>query len=197
MKTAASSLINMLLFVTLALSASLISKPLSPTLFASLIANDTIPSSHDIAFFNLTTLVQLDYHVPGTTLVLHFVLSLRDPIDRLALGRTILTAQQPLHRLPTHRLNAYLAPEDDPYEVDDRRSGKCMIGMKSAKKGSEGDERLTYKRVLDTFQGVYGALYMGRRCYSGIFQVDDGVEIVGTGKVVVGNVPVLRDVEEA
>lgn len=63
-----------------------------------------------------------------------------------------------------------------------------MIGMKSTKKYMTGDERLRYGRVLDTFQGLFDVLYLARRCYVGIFQIEDGGEVVGTGKVLVGNV---------
>lgn len=63
-----------------------------------------------------------------------------------------------------------------------------MIGMKSTKQYTTGDERLKYSRVLITFDGLFNVLYLARNCYSGIFQIEDRAEIVGTGKVLVGNV---------
>ncbi|KAI4094555.1 MAG: hypothetical protein L6R37_007220 [Teloschistes peruensis] len=191
MKKPILSLLSVLSLVSLSLSSSLISGPLHRSPFESLIANGSITSLDDIAKFHLSdlnTVENINYQVPNTAILLRFALHPGSPIDRAALGRTILTAQRSLRQYIQDNGDAYLDDADDPYEVDDRRTGKCMIGMKSTKKYMTGDERLRYGRVLDTFQGLFDVLYLARRCYVGIFQIEDGGEVVGTGKVLVGNV---------
>ncbi|KAL8627792.1 hypothetical protein Q9189_006510 [Teloschistes chrysophthalmus] len=211
MKTPILPLLSAIIFVSFSLSSSLISRPFPRTPFELLVANGSITTleyatAHHLAktqqqssdtshsdipkhhLPSLSTIEAIDYPVPNTAILLRLALSPSNPIDRPALGRTILTAQRSLRRHILDNGDDYLDDSDDPYEVDDRRTGKCMIGMKSAKKHTTGDERLRYGRVLDTFQGLWEVLYLGRRCWVGIFQVEDGGEVVGTGKVLVGNV---------
>ena len=88
--------------------------------------------------------------------------------------------------------NRWLDVDDDPYQVDDRRTGKCMIGMKSIHVGATNGERLTYQGVLDVMQGLWDVLYLGRNDYSAIYQIKNGTLEVGNGKIEVGNVPFSR-----
>ncbi|KAL9586627.1 MAG: hypothetical protein Q9212_000762 [Teloschistes hypoglaucus] len=185
------SLLSLLLLVSHTLSSSIITRPSHRSQFESLVANGSLTTLGDIPKFHLpslSTLEHIDYSVPNTPIYLRLVLHPGSPIDRASLGRTILTAQRSLRKYILDNGDAYLDDSDDPYEVDDRRTGKCMIGMKSAKKYTMGDERLKYGRVLHALQGLWEVLYLGRKCYAGIFQIEDAGEVVGTGKVLVGNV---------
>ncbi|KAL8687380.1 MAG: hypothetical protein Q9224_005170 [Gallowayella concinna] len=110
------------------------------------------------------------------------------------MGRTILKEKQTLSaRLEAHG-NAWLAPPDDPYEIDDRRSGLCMIGMKSVHVGGAGDDgsvaRLTYRGVHDVLQALWDVMYFQRRSYEAKFAISNGSVLVGNGNMKVGNVPV-------
>ncbi|KAL9605980.1 MAG: hypothetical protein Q9179_000825 [Wetmoreana sp. 5 TL-2023] len=139
---------------------------------------------------------KLDYHVPGSTIILRIILETNMAIERAALGRTILRAQQTLRQHLQQYGNSWLPSELDPYEVDDKRSGKCMIGMQSKKKTGTGEESLTYQGVYDVFQGLYDALYFRRKSYAAIYQIHNGTTTVGTGKLVGGNIPHLMTSEE-
>ncbi|KAL8953849.1 MAG: hypothetical protein Q9222_000295 [Ikaeria aurantiellina] len=119
------------------------------------------------------------YSVPGTTISMVIVLAMHTPIERAAMGRTIFRAQQELRRMLENEGNRWLDVADDPYQVDDRRTGKCMIGMKSVHVGGEDGDRLTYRTVLDTFQGLWDVLYLGRNEYTGIYQIKNGSVEVG------------------
>ncbi|KAL8708911.1 MAG: hypothetical protein Q9220_006243 [cf. Caloplaca sp. 1 TL-2023] len=128
------------------------------------------------------------YGVPGTTISLIIVITMHTPIERAALGRTILRSQQELRRMLTKERDRWLDVADDPYQVDDKRTGKCIIGMKSVNVGGKDGERLTYQTVLDTFQGLFDVLYLGENEYTSIFQIKNGTVEVGHGKITVGNV---------
>ncbi|KAL8857719.1 MAG: hypothetical protein Q9178_005754 [Gyalolechia marmorata] len=129
-----------------------------------------------------------EYRVPNSQISIELVLSTEHPVDRQALGRTIFTAQQGLRLHLSRYGNSWLALDDDPYEVDDRRSGKCMIEMKSAHIGSTYGKRLTYRGVLDVLGALWEVLYMQRRSYEAIYQIINGTLQVGTGRVAVGKV---------
>ncbi|KAL8911778.1 MAG: hypothetical protein Q9171_003111 [Xanthocarpia ochracea] len=146
------------------------------------------PPLSDPALIPLGDRQLYNYRVPNTQTSIELVLSTEHPIERLALGRTIFTAQQGLRLHLSKYGNSWLDPEDDPYEVDDRRNGKCMIGMKSVHIGGSDGKRLTYRGVLDVLEALWQVLYIGRRCYEAVYQVNNGTVQVGTGKVVVGNV---------
>lgn len=53
------------------------------------------------------------------------------------MGRTILLEQQTLRKRLEKSGNAWLSIEDNPYEFDDRKTGQCMIGMKSYHVGED------------------------------------------------------------
>ncbi|KAL8724011.1 MAG: hypothetical protein Q9181_007030 [Wetmoreana brouardii] len=150
----------------------------------------------EIRSSTLHAVEHIDYVVPGTTILIDILLDTYVPIERAALGRTILRAQLTLRQHLQQHGNSWLPRDSDPYEVDDKRSGKCMIGMQSAKKSRTGEDRLTYQCVYDVFQGLYDSLYFKRKSYTGIYQIQNGTKTVGTGKVMVGNVPYLRMSEE-
>ncbi|KAI4220162.1 MAG: hypothetical protein L6R36_007814 [Xanthoria steineri] len=128
------------------------------------------------------------YHVPNTPITLILVIVHRSPIERPALFRTIFTSQQTLRRQLSQESNRWLDADDDPYQVDDKRSGKCMIGMKSVHVGGNDGERLTYRDVLDVMQGLWDVLYLGRNGYNTVYQIKNGSVVVGHGKIIVGNV---------
>ncbi|KAL9040009.1 MAG: hypothetical protein Q9180_002185, partial [Flavoplaca navasiana] len=127
------------------------------------------------------------YHVPDSPISLLLIVHELHPIERPALFRTIFNAQQALRRQLSKEGDRWLDPDDDPYQVDDKRTGKCMIGMKSIHPGSKDGERLTYKGVLDVMQGLWDVLYLGRNGYNTIYQVKNGSLVVANGKIVVGN----------
>lgn len=112
------------------------------------------------------------------------------PIHRSAMGRTILSTKQSLQQRLETSGNNWLDSKDDPYEVDDKRSGLCMIGMKSLPAGGDDRTRLTYQCVFDVLQALWDVLYFKRRSYEAAFEIHNGTNRVGTGKVVVGNVPI-------
>ncbi|KAI4281398.1 MAG: hypothetical protein L6R38_003732 [Xanthoria sp. 2 TBL-2021] len=128
------------------------------------------------------------YHVPNTPISLILIRVHQHPIERAALFRTIFNTQQALRRQLSIEGNRWLDVDDDPYQVDDKRSGKCMIGMKSVHPGGNDRERLTYKDVLDVMQGLWDVLYLGRNGYNTIYQINNGTVLVGHGKIIVGNV---------
>ncbi|KAL8991678.1 MAG: hypothetical protein Q9169_007752, partial [Polycauliona sp. 2 TL-2023] len=130
------------------------------------------------------------YHVPDTTITLVLVLFRRSPIERPALFRTIFKAQQDLRRQLANpeEGDRWLDMDDDPYQVDDRRSGKCMIGMSSIHPGADDGLRLTYKGVLDVMQGLWDVMYLGRHEYNAIYEIKNRTVVVGHGKIIVGNV---------
>ncbi|KAL8991089.1 MAG: hypothetical protein Q9169_007951, partial [Polycauliona sp. 2 TL-2023] len=121
------------------------------------------------------------YHVPDTTITLVLVLFRRSPIERSALFRTIFKGQQDLRRqlADTKEGNRWLDIDDDPYQLDDRRSGKCMIGMSSIHPGAHDGLRLTYKGVLDVMQGLWDVMYLGRHEYNAIYEIRNGSVVVG------------------
>ncbi|KAL8850403.1 MAG: hypothetical protein Q9221_004635 [Calogaya cf. arnoldii] len=128
------------------------------------------------------------YHIPNTPISLVLIQQPHRPIERPALFRTIFNAQQALRRQLSKEGNRWLDIDDDPYQVDDKRTGKCMIGMMSVRRGSDTGERLTYRDVLDVMQGLWDVLYLGRNGYNTVFQVKNGTVVVGNGKIIVGNV---------
>ncbi|KAI4271520.1 MAG: hypothetical protein L6R38_006852 [Xanthoria sp. 2 TBL-2021] len=130
-----------------------------------------------------------NYHVPGSPITVHFIIDTTHPIERPAMGRTIFTEQKTLRKRLEDQGNAWLSVEDDPYEFDDSKTGKCMIGMKSIHVGGDDGARLTYKGVLDTLQALWDVLYFKHRTYEAAFQVENGTHLVANGKVAVGNVP--------
>ncbi|KAI4111209.1 MAG: hypothetical protein LQ339_000670 [Xanthoria mediterranea] len=103
------------------------------------------------------------------------------------MGRTILLEQQTLRKRLEKSGNAWLSIEDDPYEFDDRKTGKCLIGMKSYHVGGDDGARLTYKGVFDALQALWHVLYIKNRTYEAIFQVENSTYLVANGKVTVGN----------
>ncbi|KAL8775951.1 MAG: hypothetical protein Q9213_008429 [Squamulea squamosa] len=90
------------------------------------------------------------------------ILLRHQPIERAAMFRTIFYSQQALRRMLAAEGNRWLDVDDDPYQVDDKRSGKCTIGMRSIKVGGKNGERLTYLGVLDAMQGLWDVLYLGK-----------------------------------
>ncbi|KAL8893236.1 MAG: hypothetical protein Q9192_005468, partial [Flavoplaca navasiana] len=155
--------------------------PVGPVQDSSL---SNVPSNPSLSLLQNT---QYRYHVPGSPITLLLIVHEQRPIERPALFRTIFNAQQALRRQLSKEGNRWLDPDDDPYQVDDKRTGKCMIGMKSIHPGSKGGERLTYLGVLDVMQGLWDVLYLGRNGYNTIYQVKNGSVVVGNGKIVVGN----------
>ncbi|KAL9597449.1 MAG: hypothetical protein Q9219_005141 [cf. Caloplaca sp. 3 TL-2023] len=133
---------------------------------------------------------RLDYSVPSSPIYIRFYIHDARPIERRPLGETITRAQKFLRAHLSKTADSFLDPAagDDPFEVDFLRTGKCMIGMQSKVVGGPGKERLTYRGALDVFQGLWEVLYMGRRERMCFFEVWNGTVVVGTGKVVVGNV---------
>ena len=65
--------------------------------------------------------------VPRTSppLILTFLLNFDVRIERAALGRTLLNGLQLLRTLVAVKGDEYLEPDDDPWEIDDKLSGKC------------------------------------------------------------------------
>ncbi|KAL8727081.1 MAG: hypothetical protein Q9166_006268 [cf. Caloplaca sp. 2 TL-2023] len=132
--------------------------------------------------------LSLNYRVPGSTISVYMVIEPSHPIDRAAMGRTILTEQKKLRQRLDTQGDSWLAVQDDPYEIDDKRTGKCMIGMKSVHVGANDGRRLTYHGVLDVMQALLNVLYMKRREYEAVFQISNDTYLVGNGKIIVGNV---------
>ncbi|KAL9028648.1 MAG: hypothetical protein Q9180_007133 [Flavoplaca navasiana] len=144
-----------------------------------------VPSDPSLSLLQKT---HYRYHVPDSPIFLLLIVHELHPIERPALFRTIFNAQHALRRQLSTEGNRWLDPDDDPYQVDDKRTGKCMIGMKSIRPGSKDGERLTYQGVLDVMQGLWDVLYLGRNGYNTVYQVKNGSVVVANGKIVVGNV---------
>ena len=118
---------------------------------------------------------------------MYFIIDTTRPIERAAMGRTILLEQQMLRKRLEKLGNAWLSIEDDPYHFYDKETGKCMIGMKSYHVGGDDGARLTYKGVFDALQALWYVLYIKNRTYEAIFQVENSTYLVANGKVTVGN----------
>ncbi|KAI4107311.1 MAG: hypothetical protein LQ339_002709 [Xanthoria mediterranea] len=170
--------LSSLLFVAVTLSVPVDIPPASVT--DNLFSNN--PS------LSLVQDTHYSYHVPNTPISLVLVLVRQSPIERPALFRTIFTSQQTLRHQLSQESNRWLDADDDPYQVDDKRSGKCMIGMKSVHVGGTDGQRLTYRDVLDVMQGLWDVLYLGRNGYNTVYQIKNGSVVVGHGKIIVGNV---------
>lgn len=67
------------------------------------------------------------YNIPDTPLYkylsIDFLLNYDLPIDRRALGRTIQNGMQRLRSQIDDHGDGYLLPDDDPWEIDDKRTG--------------------------------------------------------------------------
>ncbi|KAL8806207.1 MAG: hypothetical protein Q9182_001482 [Xanthomendoza sp. 2 TL-2023] len=129
-----------------------------------------------------------EYLVPGSPIFVKIVIDDDYLINRPAMGRTILKEKQTLGKRLETQGNDWLAVNDDPYEIDDRRSGLCMIGMKSVNVGGKDRARLTYLGVNDVLQALWDVLYLDRRNFEAKFAIYNGTLLVGNGHMKVGNV---------
>ena len=130
--------------------------------------------------------------MPESVIRLRILLNIREKIDRKAFGRTILLAQKYIRDHPHG--NDWLSPEDDPYEVDDRKTGRCMIGMQSKDRSGRSNDRMTYRGVYDVFQGLYDVMYFTQQpelTYVGLMEISNHTRVVGLGRMIIGNVPAI------
>ncbi|KAL8768296.1 MAG: hypothetical protein Q9209_005435 [Squamulea sp. 1 TL-2023] len=147
-----------------------------------------ILSSYPACALDVSEKFSYEYRVPGSPISVFFVISTSHPIERAAMGRTILTGQTKLRQRLRDQGNDWLMVEDEPYEIDDKRTGKCMIGMRSIHVGGSDGARLTYRGVFDVLQALWDVLYFTRRSNEAVFKVNNGTIHVGNGKIMVGNV---------
>ncbi|KAI4187181.1 MAG: hypothetical protein L6R41_002983 [Letrouitia leprolyta] len=149
-------------FVLIALIAylSLAAPPIIPTAGGSLTPTVIGPES---LFGNTTNeIIHLTHHIPSSPLTLTLLLNPSHPIARAPLGHTILRAQSLLRTYLSTHPDSYLTPEEwDPFETDYLRTGKCFIGLKSLKPGGPGQERLTFRGVLEVLGGLWECVFGG------------------------------------
>lgn len=129
---------------------------------------------------------RLSYHVPDTNVYLELLINYDMPIERAALGRTILNGQQRLRAHIFSKGDSYLDPEDDPWDIDDKRTGKCVIGVASYEQQTSPEQRMKYSTAVAALSGCWDVLYLGRREFSARFMITEGSLSVGHGRVVVG-----------
>lgn len=161
---------------------SSLSSPPPRSLFQTRNNNSLTPRSN-----TTNEIIHLTHHIPSSPLTLTLLLNPSHPIARAPLGHTILRAQSLLRTYLSTHPDSYLTPEEwDPFETDYLRTGKCFIGLKSLKPGGPGQERLTFRGVLEVLGGLWEVMYLGRREWGAFLEVRNGTVVVGRGKVVVG-----------
>ncbi|KAL9627945.1 MAG: hypothetical protein Q9204_006220 [Flavoplaca sp. TL-2023a] len=132
-----------------------------------------------------------NYHVPGSTITVYFIIDTTHRIERATMGRALFYERQRLQRRLDDQGNAWLRVQDDPYKFYDRVTGKCMIEMKSIHPGGNDGFRLTYRGVLDALQALWDVMYFKHRTYEAAFQVENGTYLVANGKIAADNVPLV------
>ncbi|KAL9607011.1 MAG: hypothetical protein Q9167_008031 [Letrouitia subvulpina] len=145
------------------------------------------------AYRNLTHdphYVRMSYHVPGTTIYLELVVDEAAPFEGVAMGRTLLRAQQDLRAHIHLRGDGWTQAIDEPFQRDDRGTGKCLVGMQSIEPPEpHGPAHYKYSTMLTSLEGIWRFLYLDRRRYEAIWQtIDNGLRI-GYGKIVRSNIP--------
>ena len=110
----------------------------------------------------------LTYDVYGTNVAVEFILYLKNPIDRQALGRAIQTGKQRLWNRLKEEGDDWLAGEDDPFISTTAK--ECWIRVDSVK-GPGGRSRLTYRTLLAVFEAFWNVLYLLRNEKEGSMRI--------------------------
>lgn len=119
---------------------------------------------------------------------LDFLLNYNIPIERAALGRTILNGQQKLRNHISSKGDGFLDPDEDPWQIDDKRTGKCVVGVASYENPKSPEQRMKYSTALAALAGCWDVLFLGKREVSARFRILEGRESVGHGKIAEGMV---------
>ena len=89
------------------------------------------------------------------------------------------------------------------FEEDNKRSGKCFIGLASPHNVPEASSpvRLNYTTVANVLQGLWEFAYLGKRECEMVFKIEDaarerrreGEELVGFGKLLTSGFAVAEN----
>ncbi|KAI4209537.1 MAG: hypothetical protein LQ351_007528 [Letrouitia transgressa] len=134
--------------------------------------------------------VRSSYRVPGTDIILEIIVDEVAPFEAAAMGRTLLRAQQDLRNHLHIRGDGWTQPVDEPFQRDDRGTGKCFIGMHSIEPVEpQGPAHFKYSTMLASLEGIWQFLFLGRRRYEAIWQTFDHRVKIGYGKILRSNMP--------
>ncbi|KAL8953163.1 MAG: hypothetical protein Q9222_000984 [Ikaeria aurantiellina] len=100
------------------------------------------------------------YDVFETDVSIDFILFLRHPLERQALGAAIYSGRRWLYNRIDEEGDDWVQDEDDPFVST--VPGRCYIRVDSLKTNTVR-RRLTYRTLLTVFDGLWQALYLGRQ----------------------------------
>ena len=120
------------------------------------------------------------HEVLGTDVAIEFILYLHHPVERRALGETLLGGKAWLRRRLKDHGDDWLAADDDPYIS--AVAGRCYVRI-DGDKAPNGRSRLTYKTLLRVYEGYWNALYLARNEFEGSMRITVANQLAGYGVV--------------
>ncbi|KAL2043116.1 hypothetical protein N7G274_004176 [Stereocaulon virgatum] len=115
------------------------------------------------------------YTVPGTSIKVRFFLG--HPLDKAAMGETILAAYNFIRFAISHHGDGDLPPQEDPFLMDEHYGA-------SIRAVSAPGHKLTWGILKGAIVGLHDALFLAGKYVTASFEIWDGnVALVGRGRL--------------